>query len=123
MKNKKYYGKSDILLAWDYAADPTWLKGSNVPISEIVKDKNKIKEIEKWYSEFSSAEELLHPHESLPMKITDEQLEKIIKDLKERLVPRGQKLAKDIGAKFHIDWGHDERVLKIVHKVVGKDIN
>lgn len=80
-RNKKYYGKSDILLAWDYAAEPTWVKGANVPVEEVVKDKEKIKEVEKWYVEFSSEEEVLHGWEN-EKEINKEVVEDVVKNMK-----------------------------------------
>ena len=110
MLHKKHYGTSNIALSMElgasYGASPIYVKGVNLPINKVVKDKKKIKEIEKWYDEYSNADEIVHFYKDLPMKISDEQLKNISKDLKERLIPLGQKLARDIGAVFFIDRCH-----------------
>ena len=122
MKNEKFYGKSDICLKWDYTADPTWLKEVNVEINEVVKDKKKIKEIEEWYKKFSEAEEIIHNYEEPSSKITKKQVENAVINLKEKLIPLGQKLADDIGAVFHVDLGCTPKVKKLVSKILGKNI-
>lgn len=120
MINRKIRAKSKVSLEWDFCAEPTWVKGVNVPINEVVKDKKRIKEIEKWYMKFSRAEEILH-YKDINKKITKNQLENTIKHMKERLVPHGQKIATDIGATFNVDWGHDSQVKKLVSKILGRN--
>lgn len=113
-------------LKWDYSAEPTWIDGVNTPIKDIVKDKEKIKEIEDWYREFSKAEVTLHANisnddEPITKYISEKDLEKIIIDMRDRLIPLGKKLAKGIGAELVVDWGHDEIIKKLTFKFFGKN--
>jgi hypothetical protein len=117
LKNKN--SKPAIILEWDFGASPTWINGINVDIHEVVKDKEKVKEIEKWYKEFSVAEETLH-HRDLGKKMSKSQLKNTIKHMQEKLVPWGQKLACDIDAELHVDWGHDPEVEKLVRSITKK---
>lgn len=103
--------RGKLELAWDYSAEPTWINGVNYLLEDVVKNKIVRREIKIWYAAFSKAEELLHEtntknlvYEKNPL--SKKELKQVRFVLKTILVPWEEQLAKKIGAKLKVDWGH-----------------